>query len=44
MGKSHGPGSKSVFVNAYVRWRFGRLEHVCSHYRSWPGQLDLFDL
>jgi hypothetical protein len=40
MGKDHGTKPKSVFVNAYVRWRFGRIEHVCQHYRSWPGQLD----
>jgi len=31
--------SKVVKVRAYVRRRFGRLEHVCSHFRSWPGQL-----
>lgn len=23
-----------------TRWRYGRNENVCSHYRSWPGQLD----
>jgi hypothetical protein len=34
-----GTRPKSVFVNAYIRWRFGKLEHVCSHYRSLPGQL-----
>jgi hypothetical protein len=33
-------GPKSVHVTAYVRWRFGRLEHVCSHFRSMPGQGD----
>lgn len=31
--------SKSVFVHAYVRFRLGRLEHVCQHFRSAPGQL-----
>jgi hypothetical protein len=36
----YGRASKSVHVNAYVRVRFGKLEHVCSHYRSLPGQLD----
>jgi len=30
---------KSVFVSPYVRFRFGRLEHVCQHWRSHPGQL-----
>ncbi len=40
MAYTHGSKAKSVFVNAYVRWRFGRIEHVCAHYRSWPGQLD----
>lgn len=32
---------KSVFVRAYVRFRFGRLENVCQHWRSHPGQLEL---
>lgn len=31
--------SKLVKVRAYVRVRFGRLEHVCAHFRSWPNQL-----
>lgn len=31
--------SKVVRVRAYVRWRFGRLEHVCAHWRSHPDQL-----
>lgn len=30
---------KSVFVNAYHRLRFGKMESVCQHYRSHPGQL-----
>lgn len=30
---------KSVFVRAYLRFRFGRIEHVCQHWRSHPGQL-----
>lgn len=29
---------KSVFVRAYRRFRFGRLESVCQHYRSMPYQ------
>lgn len=33
---------KSVFVRAYVRSRFGRREHVCKHWRSPPGQMELF--
>lgn len=33
---------KSVFVNAYTRFRFGKLENVCQHFRSHPHQLDLF--
>jgi hypothetical protein len=33
---------KSVFVRAYVRFRLGRLENVCQHRRSAPGQLPLF--
>lgn len=40
MAYPHGSKPQSVFVHAYVRWRFRRLEHVCAHYRSWPGQLD----
>lgn len=31
--------SKVVNVRAYVRFRLGRLESVCSHFRSWPRQL-----
>jgi len=34
---------KDVFVNKYTRFRFGRIEHVCQHWRSHPGQLDLFN-
>jgi len=33
---------RSVFVRAYTRFRFGRTEHVCQHFRSHPGQLELF--
>lgn len=33
---------RSVYVRAYVRWRFAKLEHVCQHYRSHPNQLELF--
>lgn len=31
------PPGKSVFVRAYLRHRFGKQEHVCSHYRSPPS-------
>lgn len=31
--------SKSVFVRAYTRFRYGRLENVCQHWRSHPNQL-----
>jgi hypothetical protein len=34
---------KSVHVRSYVRLRFGRLEHVCEHCRSFPGQMTLFN-
>ncbi len=30
---------KTVFVHAYPRFRFGRWESVCQHWRSHPGQL-----
>ena len=33
---------KNVFVRAYVRFRFGRIENVCQHWRSHPGRLTLF--
>lgn len=33
------PRSKTVFVHAYHRFRFGRWENVTSHFRSHPGQL-----
>lgn len=33
---------KTVHVRAYSRFRFGRNENVCQHWRSWPGQLSLF--
>ncbi|SSW68630.1 hypothetical protein AVE30378_03089 [Achromobacter veterisilvae] len=34
---------KTVYVNAYTRWRLGREENVCAHWRSAPGsQLMLF--
>jgi len=35
----HGDGPKRVHVNAYTRKRYGRLEQVCEHWRSWPHQL-----
>jgi hypothetical protein len=28
--------SKVVLVRAYTRFRFGSLEHVVQHFRSWP--------
>jgi hypothetical protein len=37
---THGGEPKTVHVCAYTRIRFGRVEYVCEHYRSWPGQLD----
>ena len=33
---------KSVYVCSYTRRRFGRWEHVCQHWRSHPGQMNLF--
>ena len=33
---------RNVFVRAYVRFRFGRIENVCQHWRSNPQQLILF--
>lgn len=33
---------KTVHVCAYVRTRRGRLEYVCAHLRSLPGQGELF--
>lgn len=30
---------RSVFVRAYRRFRYGRWEYVCQHWRSHPGQL-----
>lgn len=29
---------KMVYVRAYTRWRFERLEYVQSHWRSRPKQ------
>nr|MBS3723974.1 hypothetical protein [Delftia sp. PE138] len=34
--------SKTVHVRQYVRFRLGKLEQVCEHWRSHPGQLVLF--
>jgi hypothetical protein len=31
--------AKVVAVRAYRRWRYGRFEHVCAHWRSNPDQL-----
>jgi hypothetical protein len=33
---------KDVFVRAYRRFRLGKWEDVCQHFRSHPGQLELF--
>ena len=33
---------KGVFVRAYTRLRFGAREFVCQHWRSYPGQMELF--
>lgn len=33
---------KSVFVRTYNRYRFGQWESVCKHWRSHPGQYELF--
>ena len=33
---------KSVAVRAYTRFRLGRMEYVCKHWRAHPGQLQLF--
>lgn len=30
---------KFIAVRAYVRKRYGKLEHVCAHFRSHPNQL-----
>lgn len=35
------PKPKSVHVNAYIRFRFGRMEQVCQHWRSVPQQFSL---
>ena len=32
---------RAVRVRDYVRFRFGRKEHVCEHCRSFPGQMEL---
>lgn len=34
---------KSVYVRQYTRFRWGKLEYVCQHWRSYPGQLALFN-
>lgn len=33
---------KSVFVCAYTRIRLGAREFVRQHWRSYPGQMELF--
>ncbi len=42
MANLHHQNVKSVFVNAYIRFRLGKWEDVCAHWRSHPGQLTLF--
>ncbi|WP_167059189.1 hypothetical protein [Pantoea sp. Ap-967] len=37
--RSSAARNKTVYVHAYPRFRFGRWEHVCQHYRSAPYQL-----
>lgn len=37
--RSSAPRFKSVFVRTYPRYRFGRWEQVCEHFRSAPQQL-----
>lgn len=32
-----GLASRMVYVRSYMRVRFGRTEHVCAHYRRYPG-------
>jgi len=34
---------RGVHVRPYIRFRFGKLEHVCEHCRSYPGQMNLFN-
>ena len=29
-------GGELVYVRSYTRTRFGKLEHVCSHFRRHP--------
>lgn len=31
---------KNIFVHRYTRFRFGRTENVCQHWRSAPGQME----
>lgn len=37
------PRVKTVFVHRYQRFRFGRWEDVCQHYRSLPQPQLVFD-
>lgn len=41
----HHPDLRPVHVDPYYRFRFGRWESVCEHYRSMPGLLafDFYD-
>ena len=35
--------TKDVFVREYNRYRHGRWEDVCQHWRTHPNQLNLFN-
>ena len=37
---NHNWSPKQVYVHAYTRLRFGRLESVRQHWRSWPRQFE----
>ena len=39
--RSSASRTKTVFVHRYRRYRFGRWENVCQHFRSPPRQLTL---
>ena len=33
----HSEAAKVVYVRDYNRFRYGKWEHVSSHFRSWPS-------
>lgn len=37
------PDLRSVHVNSYPRYRYGRWESVCEHWRSPPGMQLVFE-